>query len=157
MREIEEHYKKYSRNVYYYILSKVHSPDIAEELTQEVFFRGIKSYKKYRGESSPLTWLIGIAKNVCLEYFRKSKMEALVNIEGDKMSSENVEQQYEQKKEVIELYRKIKKLDQEKKEVVYLRLTGELSFAEIGEIMGRTETWARTNFYRAKQILKEGF
>jgi RNA polymerase sigma factor (sigma-70 family) len=99
-------YKKYSRNVYYFILSKVHSPDVAEELTQEVFFRGIKSYKKYRGESSPLTWLIGIAKNVCLEYFRKTKKEALESIKGDRVSSENLEEKYEQKSEVIELYRK---------------------------------------------------
>ena len=41
------------------------------------------------------------------------------------------------------------------REVVHMRLTGEFSFAEIGEILGRNENWARTTFYRAKLKLME--
>lgn len=45
--------------------------------------------------------------------------------------------------------------DENTREVIYLRLTGELSFKEIGSVMGKTETWARVTFYRGKQKLVE--
>ena len=55
----------------------------------------------------------------------------------------------------IQLYKRIQKLDEQTKEVVYLRITGELSFKEIGNILNKTENWARVTFYRGKQKLKE--
>lgn len=56
----------------------------------------------------------------------------------------------------MELYKKMQQLDEKTREVVYLRLTGELSFKEIGIILKKTETWARVTFYRGKNKLKEG-
>ena len=53
------------------------------------------------------------------------------------------------------IYRKIQKLDKLTREVIYLRITGELSFKEIGDILNKTENWARVTFYRGKQKLKE--
>ncbi|WP_419028585.1 RNA polymerase sigma factor [Dysosmobacter sp.] len=47
-------------------------------------------------------------------------------------------------------------LPEKTREVVYLRLSGELPFSEIGAILGESETWARVTFYRAKQKLLEG-
>lgn len=56
----------------------------------------------------------------------------------------------------VELYKLLHTLDEASKEVVYLRLTGELSFSEIGDIMGKTENWARVTFYRGKQKIVKG-
>lgn len=56
----------------------------------------------------------------------------------------------------MELFRKIHVLSETEKEVVLLRLTGAFSFAEIGDIVGRTENWARVTFYRAKQKIMRG-
>ena len=55
-----------------------------------------------------------------------------------------------------ELFRRIHALPEKTREVVYLRLSGELPFSEIGAILGESETWARVTFYRAKQKLLEG-
>ena len=60
-----------------------------------------------------------------------------------------------EKNERIKLYKKIHKLDDNTKEVFYLRIYGNLSFKEIGEILGKTEEWARVVFYRGKIKLKE--
>ena len=57
--------------------------------------------------------------------------------------------------EKIELYKKMQNLDEKTREVVYLRITGELSFREIADILNKTENWARVTFYRGKQKLKE--
>ena len=56
----------------------------------------------------------------------------------------------------VALYKKMQKLDESTKEVMYLRLSGELSFKEIGIILNKSETWARVTFYRGKIKLKEG-
>lgn len=55
----------------------------------------------------------------------------------------------------IKLYKKLQDLDEKTREVVYLRITGELSFKEIGIILNKTENWARVTFYRGKNKLKE--
>ena len=57
--------------------------------------------------------------------------------------------------EKIDLFKKMQNLDEQTKEVIYLRLTGELSFKEIGDILNKSETWARVTFYRGKQKIKE--
>ena len=70
-------------------------------------------------------------------------------------SNDNTEEQIISNDEKISLYKKIQKLDEKTREVIYLRITGELSFKEIGIILNKTENWARVTFYRGKNQLKE--
>ena len=67
----------------------------------------------------------------------------------------SIEENVEDKAKIIELYKNIHKLDEDTREVFYLRIKGELSFKEIGEILNKTENWARLAFYRGKIKLKE--
>ena len=69
----------------------------------------------------------------------------------------NLESNVIEEEEKISLYKQMQKLDEKTREVMYLRITGELSFKEIGTILNQTENWARVTFYRGKQKLKEGF
>jgi len=71
-------------------------------------------------------------------------------------AKENTEKMVILNDEKIELFKKMQNLDEKTKEVIYLRLTGDLSFKEIGDILNKTENWARVTFYRGKQKLKEG-
>ena len=70
-------------------------------------------------------------------------------------SNDNTEEQIISNDEKISLYRKMQKLDEKTREVIYLRITGELSFKEISVILNKTENWARVTFYRGKNQLKE--
>lgn len=72
-------------------------------------------------------------------------------------SEEDLEYQYLQSLEKVELFRMLHQLDEITREVMYLRLTGELSFAQIGEILGKTENWERVTFYRGKQKIVKGW
>ena len=56
----------------------------------------------------------------------------------------------------LELLRSIHSLPELQREVVYLRVFGCLSFREIGDVLGKTETWARVTFYRSKENLRNG-
>lgn len=136
-----------------FLLSKTNNEDIAEELTQETFFQAVQCIDKFKGNSSILTWLCGIAKNVWLKDLRKR--QKTVSIEDnipEITNKEHMDVQWEQK-EILQL---IHGMDEPVREVMYLRLISNLTFAEIGEIIGKTENWTRVTFYRGKQkIVKE--
>ena len=150
---IAEIYEMYSRKVFLFLLSKTNNVDIAEELTQEAFFQAVQCIDRFKGNSSILTWLCGIAKNVWLKDLRK-RQETL-SIDDDILEitdKQEINVQWEQK-EILQL---IHDMNEPVREVMYLRLISNLSFAEIGEIIGKTENWTRVTFFRGKQkIVKE--
>ena len=70
-------------------------------------------------------------------------------------ASESPENEVIKQDDKVFFYRVIHSLEDPVKEILLLRLLGDLSFKEIGEILGKNETWARVNFYRGKIKLRE--
>lgn len=155
MQDIEKIYQEYFETVNKYLFCLTHNSDISEELTQETFYKAVKKINTYKGNCKISVWLCQIAKNLWYDQYRKSKkivsIEELINMQ----SSETTEEQAILNDEKIYLYTKMQNLDEQTREVIYLRITGELSFKEIGIILNKTENWARVTFYRGKQKLKE--
>ena len=86
------------------------------------------------------------------------KNKKTINVEEnlfDVQAPESIESQVISNDEKISLYKKMQKLDEKTREVIYLRITGELTFKEISTILDKTENWARITFYRGKNKLKE--
>ncbi len=157
MQNIEEIYKQYFKVVNNYLFCLTHSADIAEELTQETFYRAVKKIDTFKGKCKIQVWLCQIAKNLWIDELKRSKRYNYIFEEkNEPISQENLEDKTIKNTEKLYLFKKIQTLDIETKEVMYLRLTGELSFKEIADILNKTETWARVTFYRGKQKLKEG-
>lgn len=153
MLSVEDIYKQYSQMVYRYLLSLTANPDLSEELTQETFYQAMRTIHKFEGNSKVSTWLCGIAKNVWKVHQRKHPhMEELTEqIVHYNRTEETVLADMSR----VELLRKICKFEGEVKDVLYLRLFGDLSFREIGDILGRTENWARVTYYRGKERLRK--
>lgn len=152
MQSLEEIYKLYSKKVFVFLLSKTNNEQLAEELTQETFFQAVQCIDGFKGNSSILTWLCGIAKNVWLKYLRKHQEILFLDessLEQIEAQDKNEKVSWEQK-EVLQL---IHCMNEPMREVMYLRLISNLSFAEIGEILGRTENWTRVTYFRGKQII----
>lgn len=158
MQDMEQIYIEYFDVVNKYLFCLTHNADIAEELTQEAFYRAVKKINTYKGNSKMSVWLCQIAKNLWFDYCRKNKKIAKEKEQEEihEQMIDATEEQVISKDEKISLYRKMQKLDEITREVIYLRITGELSFKEIGIILNKTENWARVTFYRGKQKLKEG-
>ena len=153
---IEEAYEQYFRTVYGYLYTLTGGDaDMSEELTQETFYRATGKISSFRGDCKMSTWLCQIAKNIFYQTLEKKRRRNEVPLddteepvwEGD--TGESVEQAEAK----LSIYRSIQKLPESMRDVMMLRLTGELNFKEIGDIMGQSENWARVTFYRAKQIL----
>ncbi len=158
MQDIEEIYQKYAGIVYKYIFCLTENENLAEEIVQETFCVAIKNINKFRGESKISTWLCQIAKYIWYEKLRKQKKQKEIPIDEleNMVLLENfVEEEIFQKEDKLELFKKIQKLDEQTRNVMYLRILGDLSYEEIGEVMGKTSNWARVVFFRGKQKIKE--
>ena len=132
--------------------------EVSEEIVQETFEVAIKNIDKFKGKSKISTWLCQIAKYIWYKNLKKEKKVQNVSfeeLENVIISNTILEEQILEKQEKIEFFKKIQKLDEQTKNVMYLRMLGNLDYKDIGEIMGRTPTWARVTFFRGKQKLKE--
>ena len=162
--DIEKLYREYFTPVYRYTLSLVHDPDMAEEITQETFFRALKKINDYRGEASLKVWLCQIARNLSFDSLkRQSKTTALTKHDDDESddyelpagSESDPEEQLLRKQTAMRIHRVLHDLKEPYKEVFQLRTFGDLSFAEIGELFGKSESWARVTYYRSRMMIKE--
>lgn len=154
MQDMEEIYKQYSQTVYKYIFCLTDNEEISKEITQETFAIAVERINKFRGECKISVWLCQIAKYILYKQLKKNKkiqFEEIENIEDTR----TVEDIVIQKEEKLQIFKEIRKLDNNTKEVMYLRLIGNLSFLEIAEVMGKTPNWARVTYYRGKQKIKE--
>ena len=154
MEQFEEVYNKYYQSIYRYILSLSKNPNIAEEITQETFYKALKNINKYNPEYKMLTWLCNIAKNTYYSTYKKDKRyeELLDNTPDNEIEMINRIIDSETNEEILKI---VHKLEEPYKEVFTLRIYGDLSFKQIGSIFSKTESWARVTFYRSKLKIKE--
>lgn len=158
MQNIEEVYKEYSNTVYKYLFCLTGKEEIAEDLTQETFAIAIKQINKFRGDCKISVWLCQIAKHLWYKELKKSKKNKNISINDLNEEIEEAQTTEDiicEKEEKLKLFKDMQKLDEQSKEVMYLRMVGNLNFIEIGEILGKTPNWARVTFYRAKQKIRE--
>ena len=152
MGQLTEIYEENAELVFKYLMTLCRDSDIAEELTQETFYKAIHSIERFNGACKISVWLCQIAKHTYYQYVDKQvKQPELSNLQN----GPSIEQLLIAQEHKIQLYRYIHRLKEPYREILHLRLLGGLSFQEIGGIVGKNENWARVTFYRAKVKLQE--
>ena len=132
MQDMEQIYEQYFETVNKYLFCLTHNNDISEELTQETFYKAVKKIDTYNGECKISVWLCQIAKHIWYDYCKKNKKVIQVEEELLKTREEDTtEQKVISNDEKMLLYKKMQALDEKTREVIYLRITGELSFEKI--------------------------
>ena len=150
--DYEKMYQIYYMQVYSFTMNIVRDGDAAEEITQETFCRVIKS-KGFRGESDISTYLCSIARNIAMDMYRRKKDTC--EIKEESISEENIEKGLVNKEEALKIHIIIHDLKEPYKEVFQLRCFGELSYKEIAAVFGKSESWARVTYHRAKLMIRE--
>lgn len=154
---MDELYEQNAQIVYRFLYSICRNEHIAEDLTQETFLQAYKSIERFDGSCKISSWLCQIAKHLLYRHYQKTKREIPSVLEEmacpEKTTAPAPDGRVMAKLELMEVLKDMQKLPPAMREVIYLRITGELTFREIGEIMGRSENWARVTFYRGKEIL----
>lgn len=155
MEPFEQVYQDHFEAVYRFACSLCGDPHLAEEITQETFFKALREIKHFRGECSLKSWLFQIARNDYLSRCRKNRHLAPWESVPEREDGKSLEDRLLERESALELHRRLHRLPEPYREVFTLRLFGELSYAEIGELFSKSESWARTTYYRAKNKLKE--
>ncbi len=155
MEGFEEIYTLYFRDVYRYVLSLCRDSELAEELTQETFCQAMQHMKDFRGDCKMTVWLCQIAKHLFFSHQKKRKRTVPLS-EGDSPGEappgedSPVERRLLEEAETMTIHRHLHSLREPYKEVFMLRVFGELPFQKIASIFGKTESWARVTYHRAK-------
>ncbi len=155
MNNFEKIYSEYYDTVFQFVLSLCKDEAWAEEITQEAFFKALKSIDTFRGECKLGVWLCQIAKNTFYTEVKRRNRQVDYPLEIVP-TDEDTEQKIIDKETAFELHKKLHQLDNPYKEVFWMRTFGELSFAEIGMLWNKSESWARVTYHRAKMKIKEG-
>ena len=155
---IEELYRTYFDIVYRYIRSISQDGSLAEEVTQETFFKALEKIDQFRGDCDVRVWLCQIAKNTLYDHLKKQKKQLLGDGKLEKTESaggELLEEKLAQRSQAMEIHKVLHRLSEPYKEVFSLRTFGELTFREIGMLFGKSENWARVTYYRARVKIRE--
>ncbi len=137
--------KKYQRKIFSFIMMRVKDRTLAEDIFQDTFFKVIDSLKagKYNEEGKFLPWVMMIANNLCMDYFRRNKrMPKIVDSEGKdifnvlRFSDESKEEIVIKEQTISQVRKLIDELPADQKEVLILRHYADLSFKEIAEMTG---------------------
>lgn len=152
--KFEEVYSKYYNSVYRYLITITKDINMAEEITQETFYKALKNIDKFNPDLKMLTWLCEIAKNTYYSYCKKYKK--ICELDRNMLDDEEtIIEKVIDSEQNLEILKILHSLEEPYKEVFTLRIYGELSFKQIGEIFDKNENWARVTYYRSKLKIKE--
>ena len=150
---MEELYQQYVQIVYRFLMSACRDSRLAEDLTQETFLRAWESLERFDHSCRISTWLCQIAKHVLYQHWEKYGRERPAEPDPQIPAPENTETQALRRIELAEVLEAFQALGPDMRQVVSLRAMDGLPYKEIGEIMGKSENWARVTYFRAKEIL----
>lgn len=147
----EKLYQAYYMRVYSYVMALAGKSHLAEEITQETFYKAFTTNASFRGESNAVTWLCSIARNLFVDEMRRqAKRAAPMPSDADADSGVDIVREVEDKDTSYQIHLALHELEEPYRQVFELRIFGEMSFREIGSIRGKTESWARVTYHRAK-------
>lgn len=153
--DIETVYRLYFKDVSLFLQGLTHSESLAEELTQETFFKALNHLNRFDGQQDIRVWLFSIARNCYYDHCRRNKRSVpLENAEQAPADSPDPVQLLVDEDAAFTVHQCLHTLEEPYKEVFSLRVFGELPFERIGAIFGHNASWARVTFYRAKTQLQ---
>jgi len=151
--DFEKTYQEYQQMIHAFLLRLCGNAHLAEELTQETFYQAFKHWGKFRGQSSISTWLCTIAKNQLRNAVRRKDM--LPIDEAVHHSGTDIAEALADSDRMMAAHRLVHQLPEPMREVFTLRTFGDLSHQQIGSLFGKSDSWARVTYYRARQMLQQ--
>ena len=150
--DIEEQYDK----IYRYCYFKMYDDQIAQDITQETFLRFCKQGLNL-GSDKELPYLYTIAKNLCIDHFRKRTTESL-----EEITEEVIDDPTEDLISNLTLRMTISKLPEDEQELIFLRYVNEVSITTICKITGLSRfavyrKLSKSLKWLKEELLKEGF
>ena len=155
LQDFEVIFKNYASVVFRFLLSLCGDENLAEELTSETFYQAYLHIERFRGDCKIETWLCQIAKNALYKEQKRRKRFADPEQIENAAADGNFFELISDKEQAIKIHKALHTLGEPYHEVFMLRVFGDLSFKEIADVCGKSESWAKVTFYRAKNKIIE--
>ncbi|MBQ2296438.1 MAG: sigma-70 family RNA polymerase sigma factor [Clostridia bacterium] len=155
MTDFEKLFSENHEFIFKYLMKMTRDVSLSEELTQETFFRAYMNYASLKQKEKASVWLCQIAKNTYFAWYNEQKKKDPFDGHELESSGVNIEELFIQKELSQKALLCLHELDEPYKEVFMLSVFGCFSLKDISLIFGKSESWARVTFYRAKQKLLE--
>ena len=153
LHDLDALYRQNADTVFRWLSVKTGSDDLAEELTQETFYQAVRCIGRFDGKSSISTWLCSIARHLYYDYLRKQK--PTVPVTDTIPSPEDFTDRIENRDQAMHAHRVLHALEEPFREVFTLRTFCDLSHSQIAELFGKSESWSRVTYFRARQMLQK--
>lgn len=151
-------YDQHVKKIYEFIYFKTHHKETAEDLTANTFMKALNSIEKFdKNKASFKTWLYSIARNTVIDHYRASHEPTVLEDAWGISSKENIERDTDMQMKIESVQEYMKQLKPEQREVILLRVWGGHSFAEIAEILGKSEAACKMSFKRSIEKLRDDF
>ena len=147
-------YDRYVQPIYRYIFSRVGSAHEAEDITSQTFMSAYEALGKYRERGQFSAWLFRIARSKMNDHFRRSRREVGLEAVGEILEREDALGTLIRAEELSRIRSIIYHLDEDEQELIRLRYVADLSFVEIGDLLGKREDAVKKSVYRLLARLK---
>ena len=149
-------YDLYVKKIYDFIYYKTYHRETAEDLVSLVFVKALENINSFDfAKGSFSAWLYRIAQNTVIDHWRTKKNEANVEDIWDLAENEDLETDLDNRQQLEEVRKYLKKIKSKQREIVMLRLWQQLSYKEIAEISGLTEANCKMTYSRVMRTLKQ--
>ncbi|MBI5531051.1 MAG: sigma-70 family RNA polymerase sigma factor [Candidatus Doudnabacteria bacterium] len=149
-------YDAYVRKIYDFIFYRTMHKETAEDLTSLTFTKALERINTYQANKGSFSaWLYQIARNTLIDNYKNHKPTAAVEELENFASGENLEQQTEARLNLEKVKNFLQTLDEEKREIVTMRVWDGLSYKEIGDILGKSESSCKMSFLRIMEKLNK--
>lgn len=155
VKRFEDVYTENNGFIFRFLIKLCGDVSLAEELTQETFYRAYMNFASLKNEQSASAWLCTIAKNTYYAWFNEQKKKAVMP-QGYEDDTPDIAELFEEKELADRAFAVLHSLDEPYKEVFMLYAFGGLSLKAISSLFEKSESWARVTYYRAKQKIMEG-
>lgn len=146
-------WKIYHKDVLHFILSKVNDKQHADDLVQETFIKAYTKIESLKNKDKAKSWLLSIARNTTLDYFRKAKKEVPL------LDNDTAEEPFEVNKHTEEdcLQGIIKSLPKKYRTPLFLNVIKGMKQTEIAKKLGLPLSTVKSQIQRAKKLVANGF
>ena len=155
MTDFEKLFNENRAFIFKYLMKMTRDSTLSEELTQETFFRAYMNYSSLRNKEKASVWLCQIAKNTYFAWHNEQKKKGSLEDLEAVSDTNDIEEVFVQKELSQKALCCLHELEEPYKEVFMLSVFGGFSLKDISATFGKSESWARVTFYRAKQKLLE--
>ena len=156
MLDFEMVFRENNQFIFRFLMKLCGDVSLAEELTQETFFRAYMNLSALRNEEKVAVWLCQIAKNTYFAWLNEQKRNQPILQPSSADSTPDIAELFEEKELAGRAFSVLHALEEPYKEVFMLSVFGGLSLKDISAMFGKSESWARVTYYRAKQKIMEG-